>query len=211
MPERDAVDMRSVWQSESEEIPMISVAELQKKADRLNALVRWRNIGEYSAAALIVAANLYYFFQFENPLLRIGSILIAAGVLYAVVQLHRKGSSKRLTSAIAGSCLDFLSNELRRQRDLQRTVWTWYLLPLLPGLTIFILGLESMRTPSHSPLLPESTILHTTVACVIAFALIAFANNLTSRRLQRKIDAIESLKGTFSAPSRDEQGTESQS
>lgn len=187
----DAV--RAAWRSEDEESYIVSVEELRARAEQLSAGVRRRNLAEYCAGALVAAVDGYYFLHFGSLLARAGSALMLAAIAWIVLHLHQHGSTGSMPTQALRS-LDFLTAELVRQRDLLRNVWNWYLLPLIPGMTLFLLGLHEINGADGSPLVSERAILHTVAACVIAFALIAFANNRAAGRLQRQIDHLNSLK-----------------
>ena len=94
----------------------------------------------------------------------------------------------------AAASLDFLMGELSRQRDLLRNVWEWYLLPLFPGITVFLFGTSKLRDAGGSLIVPERSIVMTTALVVVGFALIAFADRASFRGLQRQIDALERLR-----------------
>ncbi len=189
-------DLRLAWRSQTEKPVIMSEQQLQRRAYRLQARIRWRNIGEYSASVLIGALSAYFFLHFQTVLLRAGATLIAAGVAYVTWQLARHGSAGNLPSdTLVASSLDFLITQLERQRDLLRRIWNWYLLPLLPGLIVFVFGLS--RLPSSRGIgfeLSQSTIVHTAVACVVGFALIAALNQSVARKLQREIEFLSSLR-----------------
>lgn len=187
----DAV--RGAWRSEDEESYIVSVEELRARAEQLSASVHRRNLAEYCAGALVAAIDVYYFFHFGSLLARVGSALMLAAIAWIVLHLHQHGSTGSMPTQALRS-LDFLTGELMRQRDLLRNVWNWYLLPLVPGLTLFLMGLHEIRGTGGSPLVSERAILNTVAACVIGFALIAFANNRAACRLQRQIDHLNSLK-----------------
>lgn len=189
-------DLRLAWRSQTEEPVIMSERELQRRAYRLQARIRWRNIGEYSAAVLIAALSAYFFLHFQTVLLRAGAGLIAAGVAYVTWQLARHGSAGSLPSdALVTSSLDFLITQLERQRNLLRRIWSWYLLPLLPGLMVFLFGLSQLPSSRGTGYeLSQSTIVHTAVACVVGFALIAALNQGVARRLQREIKFLSSLR-----------------
>lgn len=187
----DAV--RAAWRSENEELYTISVEELRSKAEQLSARVHRRNLVEYCAAALVAAIDCYYFLHFGSLLARIGSALMLAAIAWIVLHLRQHGSIAPIPMQTLQS-LDFLTVELMRQRDLLRDVWNWYLLPLIPGMTLFLLGLHQIKGAGGSSLVSERALLHTVAACIIGFALIAFANNVAAGRLQRQIDHLNSLK-----------------
>lgn len=189
-------NVRLAWQSQTEKPLLFSPEQLERRAHRLETKVRLRNFGEYSAAVPIVIASSYFFIEFHTLLLRMGAVLIATGVAYVIWQLVRHGSATTLPSeALFASSLDFLIRQLKRQRDLLRGIWSWYLLPLLPGLTVFLFGLSKLPSSSGSGFaLSESTILRMTVACVIGFALVGAINGAAARRLQREIEFLSSVR-----------------
>lgn len=199
MPDNHFDQVRTAWRSEKEESFVMPVEELQARAMQLSAAVRRRNLAEYCAAALVAAVNVYYFFYFSGALARVGSALILAGIAWIVLHLRQYGSLGALPAHTLAS-LDFLTAELTRQRDLLRDIWTWYLLPLLPGVVLFLLGLHEIKAAGGSPLVSEHAILRIVAACIIGFALIAFANNRAAARLQRQIDLFHSLKDGLIAP-----------
>jgi len=189
-------DLQAAWRNQVEPPLIMSRKELQQRAQRLETRIRWRNIGEYGAAAVIAILSAYFFLQFRSVLLRTGATLIVAGVAYVVSQLVRHGSAATLAADVPfASSLDFLITQLERQRELLRRIWTWYLLPLLPGLAVFIFGLSQLPSSNASGLqLSRSTIVHTTVACVIGFALIAAVNQAVARKLQHDIQLLNTLR-----------------
>lgn len=187
----DAV--RAAWRNENEEPYTISVEELQARARQLSLGIHRRNVAEYCAGALVAAIDAYYFVHFGSLLARAGSALILAAIAWILLHLQQHGSTGPIPTQALQS-LDFLTGELMRQRDLLRDVWNWYLLPLIPGITLFLLGLHQIKQADGSPLVSEHAILHTVAACVIGFALIAFANTRASGRLQRQIDHLNSMK-----------------
>jgi hypothetical protein len=187
----DAV--RAAWRSGDEEPCIVPVEELRLKAAQLRSSIHRRNLAEYCAGGLVAAIDGYYFLHFGSLLARAGSALMLAAIAWIVLHLHQHGSTGSMPTQALRS-LDFLTGELMRQRDLLRNVWNWYLLPLVPGMTLFLLGLHEIKGADGAPLVSERAILHTVAACVIGFALIAFANNRAAGRLQRHIDHLNSLK-----------------
>jgi hypothetical protein len=93
-----------------------------------------------------MAAYAYYIWKYPNPLMRIGSAMIIAGVLFVLWQIHRRGRASALPQDLAlNASLEFHRRQLMRQRDLLRTVVWWYLLPMVPGLLVFITGMVGAR------------------------------------------------------------------
>lgn len=185
--------LRKAWQGEQEAPLILSVEQLRQRSWQFRRRLWMRNAAEYGAAAVIAVVNGFYMWLFHSMLMRVGAALMMVGLVYIVLQLHRRGSARALPLAAAPS-LDFLIGELSRQRDLLRNVWEWYLLPLFPGITVFLFGASKLRDAGGSLIVPERSIVMTTALVVVGFALIAFANRANSRGLQRQIDALERLR-----------------
>jgi hypothetical protein len=183
---------REAWQSHQEDPVVFTAEELRLQNQRLTKQVRLRNSVEYAAAAVIALVNGLYLWLFSSMLMRLGSALIVAGTAYVVVHLHRRGSAGSVS--ITAPSLDLLIGELKAQRDLLWNIWEWYLLPLLPGITVFLFGISEMRGTNGLRIVPERSITLTVALVVVSFALIAFANRRMSRRLQQRIEVLEGLQ-----------------
>src|SRR5438132_173612 len=127
-------DLCRVWQNQPVENVAMSLEEIRNRAQQFRAKIQRRNLREYLAAVFVVAVFAFYIYKFPNPLIRIGSGLIIAGALWAIYQLHRRTAPRNLPTGLAlvGS-VEFYRQELVRQRDALHSVWTWYLLPMIPG------------------------------------------------------------------------------
>jgi positive regulator of sigma E activity len=64
--------------------------------------------------------------------------------------MNGKAAPAKVPEGGFDSCLDFHRRELVRQRDLLRSVWSWYLGPLVPGMVVFLFGsiLQKVRQPT---------------------------------------------------------------
>lgn len=195
--EPGSIDMKDVWQSHTPETLRMSTAELRQKSQRLRKKVFRRNLREDLAAAIVVAFFGYCFWSFHTLLLRLGPSLIIAGIVYVVYQLHARGSARVMPPELAfHTCLEFHRKELERQRDLVRSVWSWYLAPLVLGVIVFILGgaiAQAAANPGH--------VGHAVVmfSLRMAFVLALFfgtwkLNQRAARRLQLSIDTLIALE-----------------
>ena len=165
----------------------MSLNELRRKAEKFQKRIHNRNLREYAASVLVIAAFGYYIWRF--PQLRLGSGLIIAATLYMMYQLHKRGAAKTVPAALGlGTCLDFHRRELERQRDLSRDVWKWYLLPFVPGLLAFV-AVPAMQVPPDKWLRTVPFIL----LCAVVFYGIGRLNQRAARRLQRQIDELDAL------------------
>ena len=53
------------------------------------------NAAEYGVAAVIAVVNGFYMWLFHSMLMRVGAALMMVGLVYIVLQLHRRGSAAR--------------------------------------------------------------------------------------------------------------------
>ena len=116
-------------------------------------------------------------------------------------ELHRRASAEPVSGELGlRSCVEFQHWQLVRQRDALRSVWSWYLLPFLPGMCVFLCGLfEFVMGIARAAGKPFPL-----VAAIAAFSLIAagigavfFAiwklNNWAANKLQVQIDELDAL------------------
>jgi hypothetical protein len=198
MKSENGDDAKDLWKNQQVAPVAISLAELHQKAQRLETRIRRRNLREYAASLIAIAIFGCYIWVFPTPMVRFGCVLVIAGVLFVVYMLQKRGAARIVPAGMSfHNCLDFHRQELERQRDLLRSVWTWYLLPFIPGMAVFLLGLflRTMKlpnAPAHARLVIVAFSL--TAAFVAAvFIVIGKLNQWGARKLQRKIDALDSL------------------
>jgi hypothetical protein len=183
-------DMRTIWQQQPVEPAPVALAELRRRSQWLQGAVRWRNLREYAGTTLAVAAFGYYLWRFPTPLTRAGAALTIAGLLYGIYQLRKRGATRNLPVEMAWrTCLEFHRQELQRQRDMLRRVWRHFLLPLSPGLGLFLLGMavEQLR----GRWLPSTAV---AVICALAFFLVGKLNQAAADNLQQQIEALNALE-----------------
>ena len=192
-------DMTNIWRNQPMESAEISLAEICRKADKFERRIFWRNLREYVAGVVVIAFFGYYISIFHSPLTRAGCGLVIAGTLFIGLTLQKRGPSKAIPADLAiRSCTEFLSKELQRQCDLMRSVWLWYLLPLVPGLLVFESGLlaqalQQVNASSHlrSVVTPFAI---TIVLSAVVFIGVWKLNQWGARKLQREIDALEGME-----------------
>jgi Flp pilus assembly protein TadB len=179
-------DLCRLWQDQPVENAAMSLEEIRDKAQKFRARIRRRNLREYLAAVVVVIAFAYYIYKFTDPLIRIGSGLVIAGAMWTMYQLHRRTAPRSLPAGLAlvGS-LEFYRQELIRQRDALHSVWVWYILPMTPGLVVFIAGTRPTRALMVAPF----------VGTLTAVSLgIWWMNRKAAVRLNRQIAELDSLE-----------------
>lgn len=196
MTEHD--DLQALWQSQAVEAAPMHLDEIRKRAGRLRGRVRIRNLIEYAAGLIVVPSFVSMAIHAGEPLIRIGAALTAAGALFALWQLHRRGGARPPGDAEAGALFDVLRGELARQRDALASVWLWYLAPFVPGMALILLGrwLHPIEKLGRSVETDRTMIVMTAVITLLIFLVSHLANRLGAKALQRQIDDLDALRRT---------------
>jgi hypothetical protein len=168
----------------------MSIEQIQASAGTFQRRIQGRNLREYIAAIAMAVFFSYEFWRAGDVLVRIGFALIIAGIFYLIWHLLSKGSWRPLPEdAGLSSCIEFQRRQLEQQRDLLRSVWRWYLGPLVPGLAVLLVAFWRAN-PGHLKhpafiVVPEA----------IFFAAVTFAiaklNHNAARKLQRQIEELD--------------------
>ncbi|MGO9088444.1 MAG: hypothetical protein ACLQBK_24825 [Candidatus Sulfotelmatobacter sp.] len=133
--------VQKMWQDQPVEGVKMSAEMIHKRAAKFERRIVWRNVREYVASLIAAALFGYFFVTAHDVLSRITSGLFIAGLVWIVVQLHRKGSAKSMPAGVDTlTSLQLYRAELERQREVVSTVWSWYLAPLVPGFVVYTLG-----------------------------------------------------------------------
>lgn len=184
--------LKSVWQNQPSEGMLMSVDEIRRRARKFQKKIYWRNAREYIAALVVVIFFGFEFWLVADALTRVGSGLCIAGLLYVVGQLHRKGSARSLPAEMGlATSLEFFRRELERQRDLLRSLWSWYLGPLIPGPVVLLLA-RARTSPDHLRQIGLSLAL---AFFMLLFVLVWMLNQRAARKLQRRIEELNALEG----------------
>lgn len=193
--------MCALWQQGSGEPPRFNPEDLRDRISRFERTIKRRNLREYVAAVPVMGVFAYYAWMFPTLLLRIGCVLVIAGTAYVVYQLHRRASARRVPADMGlRNCVDFQRSELIRQRDALKAVWSWYLLPFLPGMTVFLMGLfqftkevtEAAGRPFHTAAAVAGYGL-VSVCVAAVFVVIWLLNHRAAKKLQMQIDDLDRL------------------
>jgi len=178
-------DVKRRWQAQSFSLPQRSAGDLLAEATAFQRRIARRNLREYVAGAVVVPVFCFYIWLFPYWVTRLGSVLVVLGTLVVMWQLHRRAASRVVPEDFGVSGLQFQRTELARQRDALRAVWLWYLGPLVPGLAVFMWGMQG------SSARPLELLVDLTMLTV--FAAIAWINRRLAAKLQRQIDALDAL------------------
>ncbi len=177
---------KQVWQTQASGLPQRSPEDLRSDAAAFQRKIARRNRREYIAGAVVIPVFCFYIWLFPYWVTRLGAVLVVLGTLVVMWQLNRRAGSRVVPADFGGTCVQFQCAELARQRDALRSVWLWYLGPLLPGLVVFMWGMQG-GTVNH----PFE--LWVDMSMLALFVAIAWINRWAAAKLQHQIDALEAL------------------
>ena len=179
--------VQKLWQDQPVEGVKMPIEEIRRRAGKFERRVFWRNVREYLSSAVATGMFAYFFVEDHRILARIAYVLFVAGILWVVVQLHRRGRVRTVPSSLgAAPSLTFFRGELERQRDLVGSVWSWYLAPMVPG---FVLLTAEMAHRMPFPASLGSIVLMDGGVAVV-FYIVWRLNLRAARCLQRTIDQL---------------------
>ncbi len=126
-------------------------AAMFQETDEFKKSLSKSNTREISAGIFLIIFFLFYAYLFKDApiLLPIGSILIATGTLYIILYIIRNRMRKDEPPS-REETLDYFKYWIgwyQNTYKLQRSVFWWTLLPLIPGLIVFIIGMMQFIMP----------------------------------------------------------------
>lgn len=190
MSDRDP--LRDLWAGQETGEFSMPLEEIRRKARGFQKTIRWRNIREYAASALVIGIFGWMAVLIPEPVVKAGCILTVLGALYVCWKLHTMARAAGAAEMDAAESLaDFHRKELLRQRAALASVWRWYLLPFVPGMAVFLLGV-SLSPDNPAPLSVKLGVLAFAVAIEVAvFGAIWWLNSQAAKALDKEIAALD--------------------
>lgn len=179
--------MQKMWQSQPIQETRLPLMEIRRRAEKFDRQIRWRNWREYAGALVGSAIFAALLIRTHHVLFRVAYAMLIMGFAWVAFEIRRKGSSKTPPPDLGSvAFLDFYRGELERQRDLLRTVWSWYLLPFFPGLVVHAVAVAMSRP---YPLNLVTVVLSDGVV-VATFVFLGWINMRGARHLQQLINEV---------------------
>jgi hypothetical protein len=178
----------ALWRSQNEETPVMTLADIRRKAQAFQTKIRRRNVREYTGAALGMILFGTFMWIFPGLLTKLGAGLTMLAIVFVVYQMRRDGSARDVPAdATAADCLTFHRQELARQRDLLKRVGPWQQGPMVPGVALFFAGLwlEYVHDREDAVIMTISAILMAAV-----FGVVHWLNARAARQLQRDLELL---------------------
>ena len=178
--------LKALWQSQPAISNSYSFEQLQRDALGFRRKIVRRNIQESIAAVMVALIFGFYAWELSVLTMRIGSGLVVLGSFIILYQLQQRASMRELPpESLALPYITYFREELVRQRDALRTVWLWYVGPVVPGIGVFIWGMAEPN-PADFPW-------QITSVFIVPFIVVIAMNFFAAHRIQRKIGQLDQL------------------
>ncbi|MBW8882518.1 MAG: hypothetical protein JF615_14190 [Asticcacaulis sp.] len=164
----------------------MSLQAIHTRATKFQSIVFWRNTREYLASLVVAVLFGWFAYQSDNPLFRVACGLIVAGAAFVSLFLFLNGRADRAAATVQADCLAFHRNALRRQSRLLRGVWLWYLLPMVPGMSLFLW----VTAQDGSTGQPWSHLLRVVVAAMV-FIGVGALNTWGAHRIDKELAKLD--------------------
>jgi hypothetical protein len=190
----DHEPIQDLWLSQKKEQFSMSTDDIRQRASRLHATVSARNMREYVVGAALIVVFGAFAVLAKTDLSRAALFLSAAGVAVTLWQLFRHARSAATSEVyLVTQWIDFYRAELVRQRDALRSVWVWYLGPLIPGLVLFWISAGEKQFLAGNHIWAVVTSLGGITVAAAFFYWVAAANRKAASQLQAEIDSLDRL------------------
>lgn len=176
--------VQKLWQDQPLEGVKMSAEEIRRRAGKFERRIWWRNMRETVASLFAAGVLLYFLATSHDWLSRVTFGLLSGSMVWIVVALHRKGSAKKLPEGVDTlTGVRFYRAELERQYEVVKSIWRWYLAPMVPGFLVYTIG-YAIKFPRLGSL-PRLALMDSIVA--LAFYATWRLNMRAARCLQRMI------------------------
>lgn len=194
--ERTSDEVKRLWRDQKTEEEIVTLDDIRKRAVKFHNRVRNRNLREYIASAVVIAAFAFVAWNMTGWMIRLGGVLTVIATIFTIWQLHRRGRTRAVPDgATVAALLAFHREELVRQRDAVRTVWLWYLPPFLPGMVLMTLGRYfQLHAPGRTIAEDHVVILFASIVMALVFVIILVLNMWGAARLQNRIHELDRLR-----------------
>ena len=185
------MNTQQLWQAQALDAPRISLTFVRQQSDALRRRTQMRNAFEYiggAAAITFVVLNSVPLIG-ERPLFSLAMALWVAGGLVVLFLWHKRAASQKPPAEFGVlDALTFHRRQLEQQRDARRGNWRWWMPPYLPGVVMLFVALFVDFTP-----VPWKAMILMAVWVVFGFSMTILMYERSARRIQKEIDALDSL------------------
>lgn len=187
-------DLRALWASAPEGgEPPIDLERVRARATKLAGDARRRNVRETIAGVLGAALVAWIGLSLQGlVVVRVGCALLVVGQAIVLARLWTRGvpSASPSPAAPTREHLAHLRSELARERELLKSVLSWYIAPIAPGVLLIPIGALIAMIDVAPALWIWATGATFAAATMGVFAVIRGMNRRAAEKLARELEAL---------------------
>ena len=186
-------DIKTLWTKQRTE-ETVTLENIHDRAARYQRRIRLANTIEYVASIFVAIIFSWYIWIFPGWMAKTGSALVILGAAYAMWQMRKRGGARKVPDDSALGLVEFHRQALERRRDLQRSAWSWYILPVLPGVVLLLLSRwYQVHVPWRTLVWDHEVIVGTGAIVFLYFGYAIYRQRRRARELQQEIDDLDRL------------------
>lgn len=143
-------ELKTIWKASNERIEEINLNNLNlndmnQAIKKFEQRITKRNNLEIAVAIGSIALFIVFAYIKVEPMAKLGAILLvlyAANVIYQLRKTESKQPTFDMTQSLKLQLIDY-QNYIKAERKLLKNIAYWYLLPMLPGMVLFLIGTGS--------------------------------------------------------------------
>lgn len=142
-------DLKKLWREQPLQIPQThesvdTTDAFRLKMKKFDRTIFWRDVRELIACAVVALAFGLFLFSVKPMMARVGCAITIAGAAFIAWRLvsSKRKAGPEIADAPVLQALRREKLKVEIQIGLLRSVWWWYLLPVLGGATIFAFGMQ---------------------------------------------------------------------
>lgn len=186
--------LKKIWQASDERMQQINLHSINsnhmnERIKKFEKTITTRNNKEIAVAiGLIITYSIFAYVKSE-PLTRIGAILLLFYSFHVLYQLRKTAAKQPSFDVMANLKEQLVAYQayVLEEQKLYKNVLYWYLLPMLPGLILFLIG---------SGINLIASIIYFGVIVPIGFTLVYYFNQKAVKKLTKPLlaDIAKTLK-----------------
>ena len=183
------MNTQQLWQAQALDAPRISLVFVRQQSNSLRRWAWMRNAGNYVGVVAITPFIVWRAWSLFSvmPLLSLAIVLNIPIVVWLLFRWHKRAASQEQPAELGVlDALKFHRRQLERQRDVRLDRWRRW--PAIPGLLMIFVAEAIEITPT-----PWAGIGVSLVVMTLILSTAILFEERTARRIQKEIDALDSL------------------
>lgn len=177
--------LADLWKSQETPALVPSLEVIKSKASKFERQIFWRNLREWSVAAVLVPVFVLVAWFLPGVLVKVGAVVLVIACFYISYRLYKHGRANLPTDPTLTS-VEFrraYRGQMLAQVSLLRTAPVWYVGPVAVGYTLMQLGYASNGAGTGD------TLFSITLG-VVVLGLVAWINLRAANLLKRQADRL---------------------